>query len=65
MPPLFILTLKFRLQGCSSLKEKRSRMASFLAKLKKRTFQLLNLISLNQHQESEITIAKLSINNSA
>ncbi len=65
MPPLFILTLKFRLQGCSSLKEKRSRMASFLAKLKKENISVIESDFLNQHQESEITIAKLSINNSA
>ena len=65
MPPFFILTLKFRLQGCTSLKEKRSRIAPLLAKLKKENISVIESDFLNQHQESEITIAKLSINNLA
>jgi hypothetical protein len=64
MPALFVLTLIFRLQGCTSLKEKRSRMAPLLAKLRKENISVIESALVNRLQEAELTITKLSINNS-
>lgn len=65
MSAFFILTLNFRLQGCTSLKEKRSRMAPLLTKLKKENISVIESSLADSHQETELTIAKLSINNSS
>lgn len=64
MTALFILSLNFRLQGCTSLKEKRSRMAPLLAKLKKENISVIESALADNHQEAELTISKLSINSS-
>lgn len=59
---LFVLKLHFRLHGCASLKEKRSRMAPLLSKLKKENLSVIEADLLDNHQNAIICIARLSLN---
>ena len=58
----FFLSLHFRLQGCQSLKEKRSRLAPLLAKLKNQNVSVAETDLQDKHQEAVICVAKVSLN---
>ena len=61
MSPHFVLKLQFRLHGCASLKEKRSRLANLLNKLKKKNVSVIESDRQDDHQFAEICIAKMSL----
>ncbi len=61
----FLLILHFRLQGCQSLKEKRSRLAPLLNKLKNQNVSVAETDLQDMHQEALISITKVSLNSAA
>lgn len=60
--PWFIATFSLYLPGCQSLKEKRSRLAPLLSRLKRYNLSAIEATHQDSWQEAEIQIAKLGLN---
>ena len=58
----FIATFTLRLPGCLSLKEKRSRLAPLLSRLKRYNLSVIEAAHQDSWQTAELQVAKLGLN---